>query len=153
MDQNLPIPALKTMRDILSASVAQRRFQLVLISLFGFVALMLGTVGICGVVAYSVSRRTRDIGVRIALGALQTDVLSWILLSGMKPVLVGLFAGLVGAFMIGRSIRSVLFEVAPTDPTTVLGVAVLLLVTSALACYIPARRAARIDPIVALRVQ
>jgi predicted permease len=153
MDQNIPIPALRTMRDILTTSVAQRRFQLVLISMFGFVALMLAMVGIYGVVAYSVSCCTREIGVRIALGAPQNDVLYWVLCNGMKPVVVGLFAGLSCAIVTGQMIRSALFGVAPTDPTSVFGVSLLLLVTSAMACYVPARRAARLDPLLALRVE
>src|SRR5262249_26686581 len=138
---------------IVDVSVAQRRFQLGLISLFGLAALMLGMVGIYGVVAYAVSCRTRDIGLRIALGALRMDILRWILVNGMKPVVIGLSAGLFCAVAIGRAIRGVLFEVAPTDPVVILCVAALLLVISALACYIPARRATRLDPVAALRIQ
>jgi putative ABC transport system permease protein len=153
MDGNIPIPVLRTLREILDASVAQRRFQLGLISLFGLASLMLGIVGIYGAVAYSVSCRTRDIGLRIALGAVQRDVMQWILLNGMKPVLIGLSAGLFCAVAIGRAIQGVLFEVAPSDLSVLSSVATLLLVTSALACYVPARRAARLDPVVALRIQ
>src|SRR5207249_10958526 len=97
MDPNLPIPAIRTMREIVSSSVAQRRFQMVLTLLFAFVALVLGAVGVYGVVSYSVACRTRDIGLRIALGATRSDVMCWVFSSGMQPVVIGLFAGLSGA--------------------------------------------------------
>src|SRR6266849_4426137 len=109
MDPNLPIPAIRTTRDIVSASVAQRRFQMVLTSLFAFVALLLGAVGVYGVVSYSVACRTRDIGLRIALGAMRTDVMRWVFSSGMQPVLIGLLAGLGGAIAMASELRSLLF--------------------------------------------
>ncbi len=151
MDPNLPIPAIRTMADIVSASVAQRRFQMMLTSLFALVALLLGAVGVYGVVSYSVACRTRDIGLRIALGAMRSDILRWVFSNGMQPVLIGLLAGLGGAVAIARALRSLLYGIAPTDPVSLGGVALVLLLTSGLACYLPARRAARLDPMIALR--
>jgi hypothetical protein len=151
VDPNLPIPAIRTMREIVSASVAQRRFQMVLTSLFALVALLLGAVGVYGVVSYSVACRTRDIGLRIALGAMQSDVMCWVFSQGMQPVLIGLFIGLGGAIAIARALRSLLFEITPTDPVSLGSVVLVLLLSSGLACYVPARRAARLDPMVALR--
>jgi hypothetical protein len=151
MDPNLPIPAMRTMRDILSATVAQRRFQMMLTSLFALVALLLGAVGLYGVVSYSVACRTRDIGLRIALGATRTDVMRWVFSNGMKPVLIGLLAGVCGAVAIARTVRSLLFGITPADPLSLGAVVLVLLLTSGLACYLPARRAAALDPLTALR--
>jgi predicted permease len=151
IDPNLPIPPIRTMREIVSSTVAQRRFHLMLTSLFAFVALLLGTVGVYGVVSYSVSCRTRDIGLRIALGAMRGDVVRWVLLSGMQPVVAGLFAGLAGAVAIAQALQSLLFGITPSDPLSLGAVVAVLLVSSGLACYIPARRAAALEPTVALR--
>jgi putative ABC transport system permease protein len=151
VDPNLPIPAIRTMREIVSALVAQRRFQMVLTSLFAFVALLLGAVGVYGVLSYSVACRTRDIGLRIALGAMRSDVMRWVFSHGMQPVLIGLLIGLGGAIAIARALRSLLFGITPTDPVSLGGIVLILLLTSSLACYLPARRAARMDPMVALR--
>jgi putative ABC transport system permease protein len=139
------------MREIVSATVAQRRFQMVLTSLFAFVALLLGAVGVYGVVSYSVACRTRDIGLRIALGAMRGDVMRWVFSNGMRPVLMGLLVGLGGAIAIATALRSLLFGITPTDPVSLGSVALVLLLSSALACYLPARRAARLDPVIALR--
>ncbi len=151
MDSALPIPAVRTMREIVSAAVAQRRFQMMLTSLFAFVALLLGAVGVYGVVTYSVACRTRDIGLRIALGAMKGDVMRWVFSNGMRPVVIGLVIGLAGAVAIARVFQSQLFGISPTDPVSLGGVALVLLLASGLACYLPARRAARLDPMVALR--
>jgi predicted permease len=151
MDPNLPISAMRTMRDIVSSTVAQRRFQMTLTSLFALVALILGAVGVYGVVSYAVASRTRDIGIRIALGALRMDVMRWVFAQGMRPVLFGLLAGLTAAVGAAHALRALLYGVTPTDPVSLGSVLLVLLSTSALACYLPARRAAGLDPIVALR--
>jgi putative ABC transport system permease protein len=151
MDPNLPIPTVRTMREILSESVAQRHFQMLLTSLFAGLSLLLGAVGVYGMVSYSVACRVRDIGLRLALGAVRRDVMRWVLAFGLRPVVFGMAVGLTGAFAIARALRSLLYEVTPADPLSFGGVAGVLLLVSALACYLPARRAAHLDPITALR--
>jgi len=151
MDPNLPIVGIRTMQDIVSSTVAQRRFQLVLTSLFAIVALLLGAVGVYSVVSYAVACRTRDIGLRIALGALRIDVMRWVFSTGMQPVLIGLIVGLGATIGIAAVLRSLLFGITPSDPLSLGIVVLVLLVTSGLACYLPARRAAALDPMTALR--
>ena len=151
LDPNLPISAMRTMQEIVSSTVAQRRFVMTLTSLFAVVALLLGAAGVYGVVSYSVVRRTREIGLRIALGALRADVMRWVFAHGMRPVLIGLGAGLAGTAAIASALRSLLFDVAPADPLSLAAVVLVLLLTSGFACYLPAHRAASLDPIIALR--
>ena len=110
-------------------------------------------VGVYGVVSYSVACRTRDIGLRIALGAMRGDIIRWVFSNGMRPVLIGLFIGLGGAVASATALRSLLFGIAPTDTAALVGVALILLFTSGLACYLPARRAAQLDPMIALRYE
>ena len=151
MDPDLPITAMRTMRDVVSATVAQRRFQMLLVSLFATVALLLGVVGVYGVTNYAVVCRTKEIGVRLALGATRRDVMRWAVAVGMWPVSVGLAAGLVGAALIANLFRATLFGVTPLDPLSFGGVAIVLLAAASLACYLPARRAGTVDPVLALR--
>jgi len=151
MDSALPIPAVRTMRQIVMSAVAERRFQMLLTSLFAVVALLLGAVGVYGVVSYTVACRTRDIGIRLALGATRQEIVGWVVSGGMKPVAVGLVVGMACAIATAATLRGVLFGIAPTDPVALAGVAVLLVGTAALACYVPARRASQLDPIIALR--
>jgi len=152
--QNLDpeIPAkFGTFSQIYSASLGSRRFNVILIGFFGIAALLLATAGVFGVMAYSVSRRTREIGVRVALGAGSGDVLRMILGQGMRTILIGVAIGIAGSLAVTRTVASLLFGVTPTDPLTFGGVTLLLVGAALLACYIPARRAMRVDPMVALR--
>jgi putative ABC transport system permease protein len=151
LEPNLPITAMRSMKEVVSASIAQRRFEMLLTSAFAVVALLLGVIGVYGVVSYSVTHRTRDIALRMALGATPRDVTRWVLAHGLRSVLIGAFAGLCGAVFIATSLRSVLFAVAPTDPLTLITISLLLLCAAALACYLPARRASRLNPADLLR--
>ena len=153
LDAELPIPAMRTMDDVVMESVASRQFQMRLVLLFGIVALLLASLGVYGVVSYSVAQRTGEIGLRIALGAAPATVARGVLRQAMLPVTIGLVAGLVAAIGAGRTVRAMLFDVAPTDPVTLLTVSLLLLAVGMAACYLPARRAMRVDPLVALRTE
>jgi putative ABC transport system permease protein len=151
---NPEIPAnFRTFQQVYSASLGSRRFNLILIAFFGIVALVLATAGVFGVMAYSVSRRTREIGVRVALGARSRDVLKMILSQGLRTIFIGLLIGLAGSLALTRTMASLLFEVAATDPLTFAAVIALLIAAALLACYIPARRATKVDPMVALRYE
>lgn len=153
-EMNPEIPAnFRTFQQVYSASLGSRRFNLILIAFFGIVALLLATAGVFGVMAYSVSRRTREIGVRVALGARSRDVLTMILSQGMRTILIGLAIGLVGSLALTRTMASLLFGVTATDPLTFAAVIALLIAAALLACYIPARRATKVDPMVALRYE
>jgi predicted permease len=146
-------PRFRTFSQVYSASLGSRRFNLILIGFFAGIALLLAIAGVFGVMAYSVSRRTREIGVRVALGATSHDVLMMILGQGLRTVLIGVVIGLAGSLAVTRAIQSLLFGVTPSDPLTLAAVMLLLVVVALLACYIPARRAAKVDPMVALRYE
>ncbi|MGC1415428.1 MAG: ABC transporter permease [Candidatus Acidiferrum sp.] len=153
-DLNPEIPAkFQTFSQIYSDSMGSRRFNVILVGFFGITALLLATAGVFGVMAYSVSRRTREIGVRVALGAASSDVLTMILGQGLRTILIGVVVGIAGALALTRAVASLLFGVTATDPLTFVGVTLLLVAAGLLACYIPARRATRVDPLVALRYE
>jgi putative ABC transport system permease protein len=152
LDPAIP-PKLATFSQVFSESLESRRFTLILMSVFSTTALLLALAGIYGVIAYSVSRRTREFGIRMALGARSQDVLRLVVSEGMRPVLAGIVVGIAGGMALTRTIQSLLFQVRPDDPLTVVSVVALLAAVSLLACWIPARKATRVDPLVALRYE
>ena len=150
-DANVPVHSISTMDQIIARSVADRRFALELLGVFAAVALLLAAVGIYGVMSYSFSQRTHEVGVRVALGAQRLDILRMALAEGMRVVVIGLASGLVGAAIVTRVFRSMLFGIGPADPVTFVCVSAILAAVALFACYIPAQRATRVDPLVALR--
>jgi predicted permease len=152
LDPNVP-PSFSSFTEVFSASLKTRRFNLTLVGVFAATALLLAVAGIYGVMAYSVVRRTHEIGVRMALGAGAPDVLRLVLGQGMLTTVVGVMIGIAGSFALTRAMQSLLFGVSATDPLTLAGVALLLASAALLACYIPARRATKVDPMVALRYE
>ncbi len=151
VDRDLPVFGIKTMNEVMYRSIAQRRFALQMIGAFALVALLLAAIGIYGVTAFSVQQRTPEIGIRMALGAEPRDVLGLVLKHGMMMTLWGLAGGLIGALSLTRFLRTLLFAESPADPATFLAVSAVLAVTALLASYIPALRAMRVDPAIALR--
>jgi putative ABC transport system permease protein len=146
-------PRFQSFQDVFSASLDTRRFNLILVGVFAVSALVLAAVGIFGVIAYWVSQRTREIGVRMALGAGRGEVVRLVLRQSMAIVLAGMAFGVAGSLVLTRTMQSLLFGVTPTDPVTFVGVALLLTWVALLASYIPARRATKVDPMVALRYE
>jgi putative ABC transport system permease protein len=153
LDKALPVTGVRTMEEWMGASLAGRRFNTLLISLFAALALILAVVGLYGVISYTVAECTREIGVRMALGAQTGDVLRLVIGQGMTLTLVGIGIGLLASFGLTRLMKDMLFEVGPTDPLTFAAIAVLLIAAALMACYIPARRATKVDPMVALRTE
>ncbi|HSE37573.1 MAG TPA: ABC transporter permease [Blastocatellia bacterium] len=153
LDKDIPIANLATMDQLLAESVAVPRFRTLLLGIFAALALALATVGIYGVISYSVTQRTHEIGIRMALGAQGGEVMTLVIRQGMVLALIGVAMGLAGSFALTRLIESLLFEVSTTDLGTFAGVAALLIVVAVLACWIPARRASRVDPMTALRCE
>jgi putative ABC transport system permease protein len=150
---NLPPPLIRTMDDLLSETVAQPRLQTGLLSLFAVVALVLAAIGLYGVLACAVTNRQREIGIRLALGAQKRNVLSLVIGQGMKLAILGVVIGLVAALALTRVMRNLLYEVEPGDPVTLLAVSLLLVAIALFACWLPARRAAKVDPMEALRYE
>jgi putative ABC transport system permease protein len=146
-------PTFQTFQQVYSASLGSRKFNVILIGFFGITALLLATAGVFGVMAYSVSRRTREFGVRVAMGATSGDVLRMVLGQGMRTILIGVAIGIVGSFALTQTVSSLLFGVTPTDPVTFGAVTFLLIAAALLASYIPAKRATKVDPMVALRYE
>jgi putative ABC transport system permease protein len=157
IDKTLPMANIATMEEVRSQSVAQPRLEAILLGMFGALAMILAAVGIYGVMSYTVTQRTREIGIRMALGASRTAVLQMVIAQGLRLASVGLAIGLAGglllAFLAKRALARLLFGVSTTDPVTFVAVAGLLALVALLACYVPARRATRVDPMVALRYE
>jgi putative ABC transport system permease protein len=153
IDKDQPVYQVQTIDELIRDSVATRRFALTILILFAVLALVLAVSGIYGVISYSVTQRTQEIGIRMALGARATDVLRLVLTEFMRLTVVGVALGLVGAYLLTRLMTSLLFGVTPTDVTTFVLVSITLSLVALVACLIPARRAARVDPLVALRYE
>ena len=153
LDKDVPIYNVRTMDQMVAESVAQRRFNMLLMTYFAVIAAILAAVGLYGLISYSVSQRAHEIGIRMALGARQTDILKLILGYGLRLSIVGIIIGIIGAYALTRVMKTLLFNVSATDPVTFIGMAVLLLVIAVLASLIPARRAMKVHPMVALRYE
>ena len=153
VDKDIPIPNIRTMDQLLSTSVARPRLNMLLLGIFAVIALVLSAVGVYGVMSYSVVQRTHEIGIRMALGAAKPDVLTLVVVQGLKLLLIGIGLGLLASLALTRVLTSMLFGVEPTDPATFAMISVLLACVALTACIIPARRATKVDPIVALRYE
>jgi putative ABC transport system permease protein len=153
IDKNLPVTDVESFTDAVGQSISRERFRTFLLGSFSAIALLLAAVGIFGIISYSASQRSHEIGIRMAVGAQRRDILRLILGQGAKLALLGLGSGVVFALLLTRLMESLLYNVSATDPLTFAGVAIILLGVAVTACYIPARRAMRVDPIVALRYQ
>jgi ABC-type antimicrobial peptide transport system permease subunit len=152
-DSDLPVYNVRTMTQRVDESLARRRFAMLMLVLFAFLAFALATIGIYGVMAYIVNQGTRELGIRMALGATQSHILRLVVRQGMMLALTGVAIGLVGAFALTRVMRSLLFGIGATDAATFTVISLVLILTALLASYIPARRAARIDPMISLRCE
>jgi predicted permease len=153
LDPELPVAQYRTMQDIVSASVSEKRFQLTLVLVFAGIALILACLGIFGVVSYSVAQRKGEMGIRLALGATSANLKMLVVTQGLTPVIAGLLCGLGAALALGRTMESLLFDVKSYDPFTLIAVSLLLTGVAAAACYIPALRVSRADPLSALRYE
>jgi putative ABC transport system permease protein len=153
VDKDQPIVRVATMQTLVTASQAQRRFAMIILEVFALVALLLAATGLYGVLAGSVTERTREIGVRVALGATPTVILRLVVGQGAWLILAGVAAGVLGAVAASRALISLLFGISPLDPTTYVATSALLVAISIIACWLPARRAAHVDPAITLRAE
>ena len=153
LDHALPISNLRTMEDAMSAARSRPRFLTLLLTLFSSVSLILAALGIYGVISFSVAQRTNEIGIRMALGARSTDVLRLVGTTGIRMALAGTAIGALGALALTRTLRGLLFGVSSVDAMTFMAMAGILIAVTLLACYVPARRAAKVDPLIALRYE
>jgi len=151
IDPELPVPQFVSMEEIVDSSTSQRRFQLRLILLFGVASVLLSTMGVYGVVAFAVSQRANEMGLRMVLGAKASDLQAMVWRQGMRPVAIGIGAGLIASLAVSRLLTGLLFGVRAADPVTFAAVAAILVVVTGAACYIPALRATRVDPAIAMR--
>jgi len=153
VDSNLPLSKITTLNELLASSISEQRFNMVVLDIFAALAMVLAAIGVYGVISYSVKQRTHEIGIRMALGAQQNDVLRLVMGEGMTLALIGVGAGLVGAFTLTRVMSTLLYEVSATDPVTFAIVSLILIAVVAVASYLPARKATRVDPMMALRYE
>jgi putative ABC transport system permease protein len=153
MDKSVPVYAVKPMTEYLRDSLSRRRFSMFLLSAFSGLALVLAALGIYGVISYGVIQRTHEMGIRMALGARRSDVLKLVLRQAMIVVLVGVAIGLLASWALTRLIKSLLFNVSVTDPLTFVVISVVMILIALLACLVPAMRATKVDPLVALRYE
>jgi putative ABC transport system permease protein len=153
VDATQPISQIRIMADYVADDLAPHRLQAQLTGVFAAFALVLASVGVYGVLAYAVEQRRREIGLRMALGAEHGDLVRWVVARGLRPVAAGVVLGLVAAYALASLIAGLLYDVRPRDPLTFIAAAATLLVVAAVACWIPARRAARVDPLSALRAE
>ena len=151
LEPNLPLFDVKTLNEHMRFALFPARIAATVLGVFGLVALLLSAIGIYGITSYTVAQRTHEIGIRLALGAQLSDVLSLVLKHGLKLTAIGAAIGLLGAYLATRAITSVLYGVSATDPLTFGVVSVLLIGVALLACYVPSRRATKVDPLIALR--
>jgi putative ABC transport system permease protein len=153
MDNQEPVAKIRTMDDVTQASIAEPKFRALLLGFFAFTALLLGAIGLYGVMSYLVTQRTREVGVRIALGATRSQVIRLVLREGLRLTLTGLAIGIIGALALAHLLTSMLYQVRPTDPLTFAAVSVFLGATALFASCLPASRAAKVDPMTTLRYE
>ena len=153
LNKDQPVFNVRTMEQIVDQSIAPRRFSMMLLAVFAIVALALASIGIYGMMSYSVAQRTREIGLRMTLGAQRGNVLRLVIGHGMKLALAGVALGLIAALALTRTMKNLLFGVSATDPLTFVAIALLLALVALLACWVPARRATKVDPMIALRYE
>ena len=151
IDRDMPLAGINTMEDMIGTSMSQRRLSTILLGTFSALALLLATIGIYGVMSYTVSQRQRELGIRMALGASRNGVLGLVLRQGMTLAIIGVVIGLFGAFALTRLVASQLYNVQATDPATFVAVTLVLTTVALVASLVPAMRATRVDPVIALR--